>query len=471
MHREFRPQDMQQIDADPFTVAAREDDGQEARGLYLFTALLGLLIGGDVLLGVAGLGGWRLPGGISLSLIAALLGAVYIVYGALEALLHGRIGADLALAQACIAALVLGQPFVAAEVVFIALVGEVLEAVTFSRTRRAVRSLVDQTPRTARVRREGIEIEIPARDVTVGELVIVRPGERIPVDGPVVAGRSTVDQSALTGESIPVDKGPSDQVFTGTLNQFGVIEVHAQKVGSATTFGQVVRMVAQARGRKADLERVADRLARYFLPAVEIAAAITLAVGYLLGWPDVWSRTVAVLVVACPCALVLATPAAMLASMAWLARHGILIKGGYALERLAGCDTFAFDKTGTLTEGNPRLASLVATPGHDENEVLRLAASVEQASEHPLAAQWPPGQGSAGSTSCRPPPFASFPEPEWRAWSHDPERNHPMFWSAIGGCWSSTSLRSTRRASLRCNCLTTRAKRPWLSRSMARSRA
>ena len=198
-----------------------------------------------------------------------MLGAVYIVYGALEALLHGRIGADFALAQACIAALVLGQPFVAAEVVFIALVGEVLEAVTFARTKRAVRSLVDQTPRTARVRRDGVEVEIAARDVAVGELVIVRPGERIPVDGPVAAGRSTVDQSALTGESIPVDKGPSDPVFTGTLNQFGVIEVHAEKVGSETTFGQVVRMVAQARGRKAELERVADRLARYFLPAVE----------------------------------------------------------------------------------------------------------------------------------------------------------------------------------------------------------
>jgi len=384
MHREFRPQDMHQADADPF-VAAPEHPDSESRRLYLFTVLLGLLIGGDVLLGIAGLPDWRLPGGISLSLVAALLGAVYIVYGALEALLHGRIGADFALAQACIAALVLGQPFVAAEVVFIALVGEVLEAVTFARTRQAVRSLVDQTPRTARVRRDGVEVEIAARDVTVGELVIVRPGERIPVDGPVAAGRSTVDQSALTGESIPVDKGPSDRVFTGTLNQFGVIEVHAEKVGRETTFGQVVRMVAQARGRKAELERVADRLARYFLPAVEIAAGITLVAGYLLGWPDVWSRTVAVLVVACPCALVLATPAAMLASMAWLARHGILIKGGYALERLALCDTIAFDKTGTLTEGQPGLSSLVAIAGRDENEVLRLAAAVEQSSQHPLA--------------------------------------------------------------------------------------
>jgi|GEM_PF-4040089 len=149
MHREFRPQDMHQADADPFVAATPEHPDQGSRRLYLFTALLGLLIGGDVLLGIAGLPDWRLPGGSSLSLVAALLGAVYIVYGALEALAHGRIGADFALAQACIAALMLGQPFVAAEVVFIALVDEVLEAVTFARTRRAVRSLVDQTPRTA----------------------------------------------------------------------------------------------------------------------------------------------------------------------------------------------------------------------------------------------------------------------------------------------------------------------------------
>ena len=205
------------------------------------------------------------------------------------------------------------------------------------------------------------------------------------MDGSIEAGRLTVDQSALTGESIPVDKGPADAVYTGTFNQFGVIEVRALKVGRDTTFGQVVRMVSEARRKKANIERLADRLARYFLPAVEIAAAITLIAGYVLGWPDVWSRTVAVLVVACPCALVLATPAAMLAGMAWLARHGVMIKGGYALERLAACDTFAFDKTGTLTQGRPQLARVIAAPGRDEGDVLRTAAAAEQASPHPLA--------------------------------------------------------------------------------------
>ena len=301
-------------------------------------------------------------------------------------MLHGRIGADLALAQACLAALMIGQPFVAAEVVFIALLGEVLEAWTFAHTRRALGRLVDQTPRTARVRRGEEEVEVPAHEVAIGDRVIVRPGERIPVDGTVQIGRSTVDQLTLTGESLPIDRGPGDPVFTGTINQFGAIEIAAEKVGNETTLGQVLKLVTQARRRRAKLEKTADRLARYFLPVVEVVAGATLLIGYLAGWPDVWSRTVAVLVVACPCGLVLATPAAMLASIAWLARHGVLIKGGTALESLAACDTFAFDKTGTLTRGRPGFKSLSPLAGFDEESLLRLAASAETASRHPLAA-------------------------------------------------------------------------------------
>ena len=388
MHREYRPEDLHHLDGSAF-VATAGGGGHEhdhERALFAFTALLGCLIAADVLLGLLGWERAVLPFGWSPAMIAAIAGTIYIVYGALQALMQGRIGADLALAQAALAALVLGQPFVAAEVVFIALFGEVLEAWTFSRTRRALGRLVEQTPRTARVRRDGQELEVPAQQVEIGDTVVVRPGERIPVDGSVISGRSTVDQSALTGESLPVDKGPDDPVFTGTLNQYGLIEVKAEKVGDETTFGQVLNLVAKARRKKAKLEKVADRLARYFLPVVELVAGATLLIGYLAGWPDVWSRTVAVLVVACPCGLVLATPAAMLASMAWLARHGVLIKGGPALEALASCDTFAFDKTGTLTRGTPEFTSLVAINGRDQSEVLRLAASVESSSRHPLAA-------------------------------------------------------------------------------------
>jgi P-type Cu+ transporter len=383
MHREYRPEDLHHLDHGAVVSPGGAGVDDHERALFAFTLLLGFLIGGDLLLGLVG---WRpLPPGLSLSLVAAILGAIYIVYGALRALLQRRIGADLALAQAALAALILGQPFVAAEVVFIALLGEVLEAWTFSRARRAMSGLVEQTPRTARIRRDGQEVEIPAHQVAVGDRVIVRPGERVPVDGSVVSGRSTVDQSALSGESLPIDKGPGDPVFTGTMNQFGVIEVDTEKVGDHTTFGQVLKLVSQARRRKARVEKTADRLARYFLPVVEIVAFATLLIGYLAGWPDVWSRVVAVLVVACPCGLVLATPAAMLASMAWLARHGVLIKGGSAVENLAKCDTFAFDKTGTLTKGVPQFTSLVVTGGHSHDQVLLLAASAETASQHPLA--------------------------------------------------------------------------------------
>ncbi len=386
MHREYHPADMNHLRAHAFGDGDGEshqhdhghdhDHHHDERGLYALTALMGLLLGGDLLFGSVS--------GISLALIAAVIGGSRIVYGAIEALVHGSIGADVALAQACLAALIIGQPFVAAEVVFIALVGEVLEAVTFERAQRSIHRLLDQSPRTARVRRDGQEAEIPAAQVLIGDTVIVRPGERIPVDGPVLLGRSSVDQSALTGEPIAVDKGEGDPVFTGTLNQFGVIEVKAEKVGHETTFGQVLRMVAEAQRRKAPLQRTADRLARYFLPVVEIVAALTVAAGYLLGWPDVWFRAVAVLVVACPCALILATPAAVLASMAWLARHGVLIKGGAALERLASCNTFAFDKTGTLTLGRPEVSAIVTMGETSETSLLRLAASAEASSPHPL---------------------------------------------------------------------------------------
>ena len=383
MHREYRPEDLHHLDHGAVISPGGAGVDDHERALFAFTLLLGFLIGGDLLLVL--LGRRPLPPGLSLSLVAAILGAIYIVYGAIRALLNRRIGADLALAQASLAALILGQPFVAAEVVFIALLGEVLEAWTFSRARRAMGRLVEQTPRTARVRRDGQEVEVPVRMVAVGDRVIVWPGERFPVDGRVVSGRSTVDQSALSGESLPIDKGPGDPVFTGTMNQFGVIEVDTEKVGDLTTFGQVIKLVSQARRRKAQVEKTADRLARYFLPVVEVVAFATLLIGYVAGWPDVWSRVVAVLVVACPCGLVLATPAAMLASMAWLARHGVLIKGGSAVENLAKCDTFAFDKTGTLTKGVPQFTSLVVTGGGSPDQVLLLAASAEAASRHPLA--------------------------------------------------------------------------------------
>ena len=398
MHREYHPDDMRHRRAhafDPPDSAHDHDhdhghhhdhEDHEHRSLFAMAAVLGLLIGADLIFWWVGLDAWRSPGGVSLIWVAAILGSARMVYGALGALLSGRIGADFALAQASLAALVLREPFVAAEVVFIAVVGEVLEAVTADRAMAAIGRLFEQTPRTARVVRDGVERELPLREVEAGDLVVVGPGERVSVDGPVVAGRSSVDQSPLTGESIPADKGPGDPVFTGTINQFGRLEVRAERIGHESTLGQVLKLVADAQARKAPLERAADRYARYFLPLVELAAGGTILAGWMLGWPDTWRRAVAILVVACPCALVLATPAAVLASLAWLARRGVIVKGGAALERLARCDSVAFDKTGTLTKGRPELVSVASIgPGRGAAEVLGLAAAAERSSRHPLA--------------------------------------------------------------------------------------
>jgi Cu+-exporting ATPase len=390
VHREYHPDDMQHLRAHAFEASGTHEEHDhhhrdEHRRLYAFTGMLGLLIGLDLLLSAFAPTPWQAPMGVRPIWVAALIGALRIVYQALEALVKGRVGADVALAVAALAALALREPFVAAEVVFIAMVGEVLEAITAERALRSIRRLFDQAPRVARVKRDGQLVEVPPHEVSPGEVVVVAAGERIPVDGAILAGRSSIDQSALTGESIPVDRGPGDDVFTGTINQFGQIEVRADRVGHESTFGQVLTLVADAQRRKAPLHRTADRLARYFLPVVFAAAGLTVAAGLLLGWPDTGERAVAVLVVACPCALILATPAAVMASMAWLARHGIVIKGGAALERLARCDAIAFDKTGTLTLGRPELTTVEAVDGRSPDEVLRLAASAERGGRHPLA--------------------------------------------------------------------------------------
>ncbi|WP_152050031.1 cation-translocating P-type ATPase family protein [Tautonia marina] len=390
VHREYHPDDMQHLRAHAFEAAGAHDDHEqhhrdEHLRLYLFTALLGALIGLDLVLWSFAPTSWRAPWGVSLIWVAALVGSARIVYQALEALVKGRVGADVALAVAALAALALREPFVAAEVVFIAMVGEVLEAITANRAMKSIRRLFDQAPRVARVRRDGQLVEVPPHEVKAGEVVVVAAGERIPVDGEIVSGRSTVDQSALTGESIPVDRGPGEDVYTGTINQFGQIEVRADRVGHESTFGQVLKLVADAQRRKAPIHRTADRLASYFLPAVFAAATITVVAGLLLGWPDTGRRAVAVLVVACPCALILATPAAVMASMAWLARHGVVIKGGAALERMARCDAIAFDKTGTLTLGTPELVTVESFDDRTADDLLRLAASAERGGRHPLA--------------------------------------------------------------------------------------
>jgi Cu+-exporting ATPase len=378
--------------------------------LYLLTGLLGVFLALDVLpeagkwLSVQPLSGWSREWlGFRFALMAAVIGGARILYSSLQSLLEGRIGADLALAIACIAAILIQEPLVAAEVVFIGMFGECLEAFTFDRTQRAIRKIVEVCPRRCWLLRDGQEVRVLTETLVPEDRVVVKPGARVPVDGVVIAGRSAVDVSALTGESMPVDKGPGDQVLAGSLNQFGALTIDARRVSKDTVVGQVIEMTARALKDKAGIERTADRLARFFLPAVLGLALLTFVVGMmfhgtLLFKPAGSTRlplrqalilsmypTLSVLVVSCPCALILATPAAIIAALGRLAGTGVLIKRGSALERLAQVKVFAFDKTGTISEGKLELGEIRTTSAASADELLRWAATAEQGSEHPIA--------------------------------------------------------------------------------------
>jgi Cu+-exporting ATPase len=374
--------------------------------LYLLTGFLALIIGIDLspkLLGLVqqGWSGLAAPpleiGGYRFVVLAAILGGARVLVTSLESLFAGKLGADLALAIACVAALLIREPLVAAEIVFIGMLGECLESFTFERTQRAIRHIVEVFPHRVWVLREGAEVRVPVHELQVGDRVVVKPGGRVPVDGVVENGRSAVDQSALTGESFPVDKATGDEVVAGSLNQFGALTIRAERVAEATVMGRVIELTARALKDKAPLERTADRLARYFLPAVLGVAAFTFLASLLIHWLASplgsgrldFGRSVypalAVLVVSCPCALILATPAAVIAAMGRLAGTGILLKGGSALERLAQVDAIAFDKTGTLTEGRLELGEIVPLGNVSAEELLQAAATAEQKSEHLLA--------------------------------------------------------------------------------------
>ncbi len=278
-----------------------------------------------------------------------------------------------------LAALAVGQWATAAVVVFFMRVGDYAENFTTEGARRAVKDLTALAPQTARVEREGEEREAPIAEVRAGDTVIVRPGEKIPVDGEVIAGQATIDQSAITGESMPVEVGPGAHVFAATLARLGSLRVRTTRVGADTTFGRVVKMVEEAEAHRAEVQRFADKFTHYYLPIVAAIAAIT----FILRRDPL--ATAAVLVVACSCSIALATPIAMLASIGNAAKRGLLIKGGKYLEALARADVLLLDKTGTLTLGKPQITDVVPLNGLPETELLSLAATAERYSEHPLA--------------------------------------------------------------------------------------
>jgi Cu+-exporting ATPase len=276
----------------------------------------------------------------------------------------------------------------AAAIVTLVLLGQVLELRARSRTGAAIRALLDLSPKTARILRDGTEQDIPLDQVKPGDRLRVRPGEKIPVDGVVLEGTSTVDESMITGESMPVTKEPRSRVIGATVNATGSFVMRAEHVGSETLLARIVKMVSQAQRSRAPIQRLADRVAAWFVPAVIATALLTFIVWSLFGpqprLAHALVNAVAVLIIACPCALGLATPMAIMVGTGRGARAGVLIKNAEALEILEKVDTLVFDKTGTLTEGKPIVESVVAASGGNETELVRLAASLEQGSEHPL---------------------------------------------------------------------------------------
>ncbi|MEE9239759.1 MAG: copper-translocating P-type ATPase, partial [bacterium] len=249
----------------------------------------------------------------------------------------------------------------------------------------AIRKLMGLQAKTARILREGEEREVPVEQVIVGDIVIVRPGEKFPVDGVIVEGTTSVDESMITGESLPVDKEPGDAVTGATINKYGAVQFRAARVGKETALAQIIRMVEEAQGSKAPIQRIADQISGIFVPVVICIAAVTSALWfYYAGFTPALVNAVAVLVIACPCALGLATPTAIMVGTGKGAEIGVLIKGGESLETAHKLDAVILDKTGTLTKGEPEVTDVVPFDGLTDRELLQLAASAEQVSEHPL---------------------------------------------------------------------------------------
>jgi P-type Cu+ transporter len=279
----------------------------------------------------------------------------------------------------------------AAAITTLVLLGQVLELRARSRTSSAIRALLNLSPTTARlVRTDGTEIDVPIATISAGDTLRVRPGGRIPVDGIVIDGESSVDESLMTGEPLPVEKSEGSRVVGGAVNTTGTLLMKAERVGNETLLAQIVRMVGEAQRSRAPVQKLADRVSSYFVPAVVVIATITFIAWAVFGPAPKMSHgllnAVAVLIIACPCALGLATPMAIMVGTGRGALSGILVKNAEALELLERVDTVVIDKTGTLTEGKPRVMSIFAAPSFDESQVLRVAAAIERASEHPLAA-------------------------------------------------------------------------------------
>ena len=351
----------------------------EIRFAAVAVVLLGLGYGAD----------WvAAPDLVSLGLKAAALAVAGTTFvpATLRRLVKGKIGVGTLMTIAAIGAVLLGEIGEAAMLAVLYTIAEGLEEYSVARTRRGLRALLDLVPDQARVLRDGTEHSIDPAELVVGDTLVVRPGERLATDGRIGAGHTSLDTSAITGESVPVEAGPGDEVFAGSINGTGVLEVEVTTTAADNSLARIVSIVEAEQSRKGAGQRLADRIARPLVPAVMIAAALIAALGSVLGDPLTWiERALVVLVAASPCALAISVPVTVVAAIGAASKHGTLVKGGAALEAMGRVATVALDKTGTLTRNHPAVIETVPAAGHTREQVLAVAAALEERSEHPLA--------------------------------------------------------------------------------------
>jgi Zn2+/Cd2+-exporting ATPase len=386
------------IDKSGVTVQDKKEQGSRPSGDTILVATSGVATGVGLLLQWFGFrDGWQPDASF---LAAIVTGGWLVIPNALRSLRSLSLDMNVLMTVAVLGAVAIGEHAEGAAVAFLFSLSELLESWSVGRARRAIGALMELTPHTALIKQEGEWREVAATAVHPGEVFLVKPGQKAPLDGEVVNGYSSMDQSPITGESIPVEKKPGDAVFAGTINAEGVLEVRATKVAGDSTVARIIKMVEEAQQQRAPAQRFVDTFAKYYTPAVMVLAIIlAIAPPLLLAQPwDTWIyRALVLLVIACPCALVISTPVSVVSGLTAMARAGVLIKGGAYLEALAGLRTLAVDKTGTITEGKPRVQEVIPWNHTPANEILGIAASLDAQSSHPLAqavVEYARGQGT-----------------------------------------------------------------------------
>ncbi|MDD4238026.1 MAG: cation-translocating P-type ATPase, partial [Desulfotomaculaceae bacterium] len=352
---------------------------------FILTAISGLLLGIALVLSLLGIEGPLLP---MLYTASILVGGYEAARSGLYALKSFSLDINFLVIVAAAGAIAIGEWSEGATVVFLFSLGNMLQAYTMEKSRNSIRALISLAPKEAMIKRYGFTISVPTNEILPGDILLVRPGARIAMDGNVLSGISEVDQSPVTGESLPVGKNPGDKVYAGTVNGQGFMEITVTGTSQDNTLARIIRLVEEAQAQRAPSQHFVEAFARIYTPLVIAAAVLTaLLPSLVFGQPFApwFERALILLVISCPCALVISTPVSIVAAISSAARQGVLVKGGAYLEEAGALKVVAFDKTGTLTTGRPEIKDIFTAPGHTQEELLSIAAAIESCSEHPLA--------------------------------------------------------------------------------------